>query len=238
VVVLVAKAWFPAHGPLQAAKRAQLQLAARTGRTPHQHPKVPHMRYWTLEQGREAQGKAPRRPWRLCWCLGQRLPPLLLLLCRPDVDGRPARQQLPQRPLPPPRSHQHTASMLEESSRAGRAVGVLYCVAAWGVGLGVLGRTANKASTAIFQSTPLSFLLVPHRFCDHTSAHKSAMTVHERRHTGEKPYKCQHCEYVGPQVAPTRRCGALSVSLCPPSPTTRQDQPNPFLHSPRCVPVP
>ncbi|CAG5037322.1 unnamed protein product [Parnassius apollo] len=30
-------------------------------------------------------------------------------------------------------------------------------------------------------------------YCDYTSATKEALTIHERRHTGERPYVCDHC---------------------------------------------
>ncbi|CAH2062540.1 unnamed protein product, partial [Iphiclides podalirius] len=30
-------------------------------------------------------------------------------------------------------------------------------------------------------------------YCEYTSATKEALTIHERRHTGERPYVCDHC---------------------------------------------
>ncbi|XP_052755659.1 GDNF-inducible zinc finger protein 1-like [Galleria mellonella] len=30
-------------------------------------------------------------------------------------------------------------------------------------------------------------------YCDYSSATKEALTIHERRHTGERPYVCDHC---------------------------------------------
>ena len=33
------------------------------------------------------------------------------------------------------------------------------------------------------------------RYCEYRADYPSAMTVHERSHTGEKPYGCRYCEY-------------------------------------------